>query len=87
MSSHKLALYDSISMLSLVPWTRQTGLALVRRDRSEAKAAGVYRLIVQILYMLLRICMRNTRKVSQGEGFFLSAKDQPFQARYMVVAV
>ncbi len=44
-------------------------------------------LIVQILIMLLRICIHSARKVSQGEGFFLSAKDQPFQARYMEVAV
>jgi LysM repeat protein len=30
---------------------------------------------------------RRTTKVSQGDGFFLSAKDQPFQARYIEVAV
>lgn len=33
-----------------------------------------------------RCWMRSTIKVSQGEGCFLSAKDQPFQARYIEVA-
>ncbi len=32
-------------------------------------------------------CMWSTRNVSHGEGLFLSAKDQSFQARYMEPAV
>jgi len=35
----------------------------------------------------MRFWMRSTRKVSQGEGCFLSANDQPFQATYIEPAV
>ena len=35
----------------------------------------------------IRRCSRSAKKVSHGEGFFLSAKDQPFQARYIELAV
>ena len=34
-----------------------------------------------------RFWMRITRKVSQGEGFFLSAKGQSLQWRYMELGV
>ena len=35
----------------------------------------------------IRFSIRSTRKVSHGDGFLLSAKDHPFQARYIVLAV
>ena len=37
--------------------------------------------------MSTRFSIRSTRKVSQGEGIFLSANDQPFHVWYIEVAV
>jgi hypothetical protein len=60
----------------------RTDRSLIRRSVTSASLATARGGHPCSLLRILR-----TKKVSHGEGLFLSAKDQPFQARYMEVAV